>query len=123
MPKLIKTTLLQAQASGGKVHILWDAEVKGFGARIQPKGIAFVFSYRHGAIDRRMTIGTLGELTVEMARRKAADLKLQVARRRHLPTAVSRGFPSRPLTPCERSSSPRWGARCSRRGSRAGTPT
>ena len=68
-----------AVVASGKVQFIWDSEVKGFGARVQPRAIAFVVDYRHGRFHRRMTFGRLGELrTVEEARRKAAEIKLAV---------------------------------------------
>ena len=68
-----------AVVASGKVRFIWDSEVKGFGARVQPRAIAFVLDYRHGCFHRRMTFGRLGELrTVEEARRKAAEIKLAV---------------------------------------------
>jgi hypothetical protein len=77
-------TLLRAEqeaikAGGEARRLLWDTgEVAGFGARVGPKGIMFVLNYRHGALERRMTLGRLGELTVDQARRRAAELRLAV---------------------------------------------
>src|SRR5262249_54651659 len=75
-------TLLQAEqrairAAGKTRRLLWDdSEVAGFGARVSSKRIMFVFNYRHAAVERRMTIGKLGELTVEQAGQKAVGVKL-----------------------------------------------
>jgi Arm DNA-binding domain/DnaB-like helicase C terminal domain len=70
--------LEREKEASGNVRIIWDSEVKGFGARLQPQGIAFLSNYRHGPFERWMTIGSPAELTVEQARRRAADLKLAV---------------------------------------------
>ena len=66
-------------AAGETLWLVWDSEIAGFGARLVKKGIVFFLNYRHGRTERRMTLGTIGELrTVEAARKKAAELKLAV---------------------------------------------
>jgi integrase len=78
---LTKTRLEQIRDSlePGERRLVWDSEVAGFGARVSENRITFLFNYRHGPVERRMTLGTLAELgTVAAARAKAATLKLQV---------------------------------------------
>jgi integrase len=57
----------------------WDADLTGFGLRVQPSGAkSFVFRYRAGkgrsAPTRRITLGAVGTLTAEKAREKAQKL-------------------------------------------------
>src|SRR5690349_6578897 len=80
--KLLKSVLeakhKAMKASGGRC-LLWDSELVGLGARISAKSITFVVRYQHGSVERRMTIGTLAEFgTVEAARKKAGDIRLEV---------------------------------------------
>src|SRR5262245_57169693 len=84
MPKarLLKSRLQAEQAAikiaGGRL-LLWDTDLAGFGARISARNITFVVRYQHGPVERRMTLGTLAEFgTVEAARKKAADIRLEV---------------------------------------------
>ena len=67
-------------ASRGGRKIIWDdGGVAGFGARLTGKHVSFILNYRAtNRTERRMTIGTLGELTVESARKRAAEVKLEV---------------------------------------------
>ncbi|HEX2429395.1 MAG TPA: integrase arm-type DNA-binding domain-containing protein [Aestuariivirgaceae bacterium] len=63
----------------GERRLLWDTEVAGLGARVSVSRIVFVFNYRHGRVERRMTLGTSTELgTVAAARKRAAQLRLSV---------------------------------------------
>ena len=53
--------------------VLWDTEVRGFGARILPSGTkTFILQYRNPeGIQRRINIGRYGILTVDQARDQA----------------------------------------------------
>ena len=59
-------------------YVIFDSEVKGFGLRVYPSGEkSWIFEYRPGAGGRRVaksriTIGKVGDLTPDQAR-KAAD--------------------------------------------------
>lgn len=65
----------------GTAHdISWDADVRGFGVRVFPSGAkTFVFRYptRFGR-KRLMTIGKVGELTLDAARQKARALRVEI---------------------------------------------
>jgi integrase len=70
--KLIKD--LEKPASGNR--ITYDQEVKGLGVRVTSAGArAWIFNYRAGRTERRMTIGDTTAWTVKKAREKAKDLR------------------------------------------------
>ena len=57
---------------GPKAHILWDAEVKGFGVRVFPSGAkAFVLSYRAGKRKRLASLARCSEMSLRDARERA----------------------------------------------------
>ncbi len=68
-----------------KRYYIWDKDLKGFGLRIEPSGIkTFVTKYRvngggRNAPHRIQTVGRLGTLTPEEARRKAKAILGSVA--------------------------------------------
>lgn len=68
-----------------KRYYIWDKDLKGFGLRIEPSGIkTFVTKYRvngggRNAPHRIQTVGRLGALTPEEARRKAKVILGSVA--------------------------------------------
>lgn len=68
-----------------KRYYIWDKDLKGFGLRIEPSGIkTFVTKYRvngggRNAPHRIQTVGRLGALTSEEARRKAKTILGSVA--------------------------------------------
>lgn len=78
--KLVKG--LEPPASGNRV--VWDDRLKGFGIRVTAAGAkSFVLNYRNGDGSlKRLTIGTYGraEWSVEAARKRAGELKKQIAR-------------------------------------------
>jgi integrase len=62
-------------------RIVYDAEVKGFGARITAAGsIAFVLNYRRRSdgLERRYTIGSFPDWSVAAAREKAREFKRDI---------------------------------------------
>src|SRR5580765_7026210 len=73
---LTKRTV-DAARPAAKRYYIWDRNLGGFGLRIEPSGIkTFVAKYRAGgggrnAPQRIQTVGRLGPLTPEEARRKA----------------------------------------------------
>jgi hypothetical protein len=67
-----------------KPFIAFDADVKGFGCRVQPSGLkTFVLEYRPGAggrsyPKRRLTLGRYGSITPDQARKAALSALAQV---------------------------------------------
>lgn len=61
--------------------IRWDASLRGFGVRVFPSGTkVFVFRYTAlGRVRRILTIGHVGELTLEQARRRAQRMRGDLA--------------------------------------------
>ncbi len=62
-------------------QIAWDTEVKGYGARMAASGAVTLFlnyQVRGTGKYKRVTIGKLGELTVDAARKQAAQMKLEI---------------------------------------------
>ena len=68
---------------------VWDAELKGFGVRIEPSGLkTFILRYRAGAGGRRapkrfVNLGKYGAVTPDEARRQAREHLGTVARGAH----------------------------------------
>jgi hypothetical protein len=68
--------IVDAQAPSDRDHIIWDADLPGFGLRVRPGGSkTFIAQYRVGGgrtgATRRYTVGRYGVLTVEEARQEA----------------------------------------------------
>jgi Arm DNA-binding domain len=81
--KLTKTAIDKVVSMRGKVQVINDSDLKGFGVRISGTGRR-VFFYRYrvggrGGKQRRVTLGKFGDLTVEEARRIAKRYAGQVA--------------------------------------------
>jgi integrase len=74
--KLTKRTV-DAIKPRDKTFIVFDSDIKGFGARIAPSGgVSFVLEYRPGAggrgvAKRRLTLGRYGQMTLEQGRQAA----------------------------------------------------
>ena len=65
-------------------YVAWDSEVTGFGVRVRPSGAkSFILFYRAGsgrtAPKRKITLGALGKLTIEEARKLARQTIGRVA--------------------------------------------
>src|SRR2546423_15358298 len=59
---------------------VWDGELRGFGLRVRPGGTkTYVLQYRTRGRQRRMTIGRVGPMTPDDARKSALKLLAQVA--------------------------------------------
>jgi Arm DNA-binding domain len=76
MPKITKRLIdtLRPDANGAEVF-RWDSELRGFGVRIMPSGVAsYHIQYRTPeGRTRRMAIGRVGTLTPDEARRSARE--------------------------------------------------
>jgi len=58
----------------------WDEDIQGFGLRVEPSGIkSYIVQYRQNGRSRRMTLGRLGVLTAEEARKLAKMQLVSVA--------------------------------------------
>lgn len=81
--KLTKRAI-DALIAGEQRYVLWDAELKGFGMRVEPSGTkSFILRYRaggRGSAKRFITLGKYGVITPEEARRSARDHLGSVAR-------------------------------------------
>jgi len=63
----------------GKVEVFfWDDDVPGFGCRLRDAGRTFVFQYRFGRRQRRLTIGSTSAISASDARATASKLYAQV---------------------------------------------
>jgi integrase len=81
MAQAIKLTKRAADAArpAAARYELWDADLKGFGLRVEPSGVkTFIVRYRPGggrmAPKRFMSIGRLGTVTPDQARQNAKKL-------------------------------------------------
>jgi integrase len=76
LPTKITKRAVDAAKAGDKDTFLWDAEVKGFGLKITPKGKkVYVLQYRLKGVLRRFTIGPHGNpWTADKARKEAVRL-------------------------------------------------
>jgi integrase len=81
--KITKRLVNELSRTGGR-YTVYDTELKGFGVRVMPSGLAtYIVEYRPGGGGRRisksrMTIGRVGELTPDQARRIAKDTLAEV---------------------------------------------
>ncbi|MBE9014421.1 integrase family protein, partial [Pseudanabaenaceae cyanobacterium LEGE 13415] len=79
-PIRITKRAVDAAAPASSRYELWDADVKGFGLRIEPSGVkSFIVRYRPGAGGRTapkrfVSLGRYGALTPERARQKAKQI-------------------------------------------------
>lgn len=86
MPKKSQQKLTKRVLDGlipipGKDYSIWDSEVSGFGVRVKPSGKrSFHIKYRtENGRQRKTTLGSYGQLTVEQARKLARKELGQVA--------------------------------------------
>ncbi len=63
----------------GGTHYLWDDDLAGFGVRIYPTGRkSFLVTYRVKGRQRFQTVGKVGELTLQQARKIAMEILVEV---------------------------------------------
>lgn len=81
MAKLTKTFVDTVDTPESGFTIIWDDDLKGFGARVMSSGtITFLVDYRNkSGIQRRLSIGRYGVITPKEARKKAKRILNQVA--------------------------------------------
>ena len=84
IPKLTKR-LIDSLNPRATDYVVWDADVKGFGARVRPSGrITYILKYRvrggRGGVVRKPAIGRHGAVTVDQARAIARQWLAEVAR-------------------------------------------
>src|SRR5262245_38231857 len=79
MARLSKRVVDAARA-GSKRSYVWDGGVPGFGFLLLPSGSkSFIYQYRDAqGRDRRITVGKVGTLTPDQARRLAGDMAHRV---------------------------------------------
>lgn len=80
MPKITKRIVDAFEPDPAGEQFLWDTELKGFGVRMMPSGVAsYIIKYRNAeARQRKMTIGRVGTLTPEEARQFAREKLAEV---------------------------------------------
>ena len=78
--KLTKKAIDDARATGKRYYI-WDNELPGFGLSVQKTGYkSYFLDYRNSfGTARRLKLAIVGEITPDEARKKAANLKLQIS--------------------------------------------
>ena len=77
--KILAKTVAEAVGTG-KEYFVWDAEISGFGIRVQKTGAAtFVYQYRVRRRPRRMKIGPVQVMKVATARAQAQEWAVLVA--------------------------------------------
>ena len=77
--KLTASTVKTAQIERGKSEqIFFDDDIPGFGVRLRPHSATYIFRYRDGARQPRVTIGKVSAITAQKARAEAAKLYAQV---------------------------------------------
>jgi len=82
MPRLTKRLVDALEPDPGRDRFVWDSDVRGFGIRVKPSGVAsYLVQYRTGAgATRRMVVGKVGTLTPDEARRLAREKLADVSK-------------------------------------------
>lgn len=81
MTNEITKSVVDSAVASGKINILWDSKMPGFGLAVYPTGVkSFVFGFRTPeGKNRRITIGKASEsLTADQARKRARELHREV---------------------------------------------
>jgi len=80
MPKLSKPLIAALNPTDQDV-VVWDSSLPGFGLRAKASGVkTFVIQYRNrSGRSRRLSVGSLGKVTLDQARKEAVKLLGQVA--------------------------------------------
>jgi integrase len=72
--KLTTDTVAKLKLPSKGERIEWDDDIPGFGVRLRPHSATYIFSYRHGGRQPKMTIGKVTALTNAKARTTAEQL-------------------------------------------------
>nr|WP_320131707.1 tyrosine-type recombinase/integrase [uncultured Holophaga sp.] len=76
--KLTKTYLDNLEPTD-KVQTIWDPAVRGFGVRLSPQGcMSFIMKYDHLGRQRWIVLGRYGEITLDQARKRVAQIRLEL---------------------------------------------
>lgn len=80
--KLTIRTIATIAANPARDTYVWDDEIAGFGLRMKPSGVAsFMVQFRNAeGVSRRMTVGKVGVLTPDEARKLARETLAAVAK-------------------------------------------
>jgi integrase len=74
-----KAALSAIMPDPAKTVNYWDSAISGLALRVTPAGAkTFIYKYRHGSRQIWQKLGRLGDLTIEQARKRAAEIRLQV---------------------------------------------
>src|SRR5262245_571530 len=78
--KLTARAVASLELPAGKTdHIAWDDDIPGFGLRIRAGGSrSYVFQFKIGSQQRRMTLGAVSAIDIGQARKTAQNLYAQV---------------------------------------------
>ena len=81
MPKLTKRIVDTIKPDPAGEAFVWDSELKGFGVRIMPSGVAsYILKYRNWeGRQRKLALGRVGAITPEQARHLARHRLAEVA--------------------------------------------
>jgi integrase len=78
--KLTKVNIAKVVVPPGKTEIIeFDDDVPGFGLRIRVGGsVTWIFQYRQGSKQRRLSLGSASAITAQNARERASELHARV---------------------------------------------
>jgi integrase len=77
--KLTKDNVAKLKLSAGVTEqIVWDDDIPGYGVRLRPHSATYIFRYRHGVRQPRVTIGSVSAISAQQARTQAAKLYARV---------------------------------------------
>jgi integrase len=69
--KLTKAVVESSALPEQGQKFLWDSEVRGFGVRLHPSGRTYIVQGRVNGVERRVSLGRHGVITLQEARNKA----------------------------------------------------
>src|SRR5215469_3724094 len=78
--KLSKTNVAKITVPPGKTEVIeFDDDIPGWGLRVRAGGSAtWIFQYRQGRKQRRMSLGSAAAITAQKARERASELHAPV---------------------------------------------